>query len=203
LELTGQRPDEDDGEIGGRCHGYRGHLQLGQQDRNGGDRLFTPERRVHVETAEIFTNGLQLGRNTRHVDRNVVEPSLTDPVEAGLDVLHELPTDGLQRVDAQGGLVGIFRVIAVREHREQNIVLGGDSEILRQIWTRLPHVCSVHDVELGTLTDTVHGDLRVGVVVRVVLTYPHQFGDEFFGSVVGTALVLRGQEVREPFRAEP
>ena len=135
--------------------------------------------------------------------RDVLQTPVALAAETLLYVGHELPADGLQRVDAESGMVlGHVAVgaVALGEHGEQHVVLGGDAQIAGKHRAGLADVRRLHQVVVGAVVGAVDRYLRVRVVMLVVVAHAHQLRDEHRG--VGV-LHLRGHEVAEAAAAEP
>ena len=72
--------------------------------------------------------------------------------EAPLDIGHKLPPDVLEAVHTEGallaGLAGDVPLAGVRaaEHREHDVVLGGDPEVCRQVGARFAHVGGLKEI---------------------------------------------------------
>ena len=61
--------------------------------------------------------------------------------------------------------------VAFREDGEENVVLGSDAKIGREIWSGLADECGLNEVIIFArrALDAFDGDLGVGVVVAVVV----------------------------------
>ena len=188
FEVSVGRAQEDDGVVPGGGGGHGGEVRAEGQHRLGVHGELPAQRRVHIQAAEVLPDGLQFREDAGVAGRDEVEAAGAVAGEAGLDVLHELPADGLEGVDAERRARGrldrhlALAVVALREDGEQHVVLGRDAQVRGQVGAGLADVGRLHQVVLagagarGLLA--LDGDLRVRVVVLVVVAHAHQLGDE-------------------------
>jgi len=138
------------------------------------------------------------------VGGNESEAPTAFPLEAKLNVLHKLPPDVLEGVDAECTLLtrtGASERTRSGKDSKQDIVGMRNVQLIGEIRTRFPNVGSLDEVILGpSLTDALNRDLRVGIVIGIILTDSDQLGDE--RGITPRVLPLRCEEVGESFRAE-
>lgn len=63
FEMSRGGSDEHDGKVAGRGGRYGCQPRVEEQNGNGRDRLFSSQRRVHVQSTEVLSDGLQFLEN--------------------------------------------------------------------------------------------------------------------------------------------
>lgn len=134
--------------------------------------------------------------------RDESKTSFAVAAEAPLNIPHELPPDGLERVNTEctlGSRSTIIGSIALGEDGEKHVVLCRNSKVSGQIRASFSDVRGLHEVINSALVCAVDGHLSVRVVMLIIMADSDQLGN-VDGCIC--ALHLSGQEVAEALTAE-